>query len=627
MKRLALLVALLLGALTLSPRAAQDTPRSADPPTAPIAIVGATIVDGTGAAPYVGTVVLRGDRIADAGPAVQPPAGATIVKGDGLTLIPGLFDLHTHVQVSASGQLPADWPKSLMAYLYAGVTSIAELGSHQEQFDAVRALLADGTVQGPRVAFAARFSSPAGHGAESGRPDTHTREVLTPRDANDGMAAVLAGPKPDLIKVFTDGWRYGTAPDMSSMQEETLAALIVQAHAANLPVITHTVTVARAKIAARAGADIIGHGMNDGDVDAELIDLLKTHKMTYVPTLSVYEPKGGRPTTPLLSEVLDPAILEAFNESPARTAAVAPPTRRWLALMRNTSLLRQAGVTFGAGTDNGMPSTFHGWNTLRELTLLVQGGLTPLEAITAATGNSARALRVDKDRGTIAAGRLADLVLIDGRPHERIADLERIRTVYFAGRAVDRAKLRARITSPELAPLPARTPPVLLDDFEGAGDRASNGQLWVNYSDSGHDRSRAIWTHGLRTAKNHTLSIQSRMAHKDRPYTQLVLPLAGGGLLPADLRPFSGVTFDARGDGAYRFVIWTRSAREYVSYYAPFSAGASWSTITIDFASLMKDDARVSTWKRDAATAVVFETSRGPGDTAWLEIDNLTLRK
>ena len=397
-----------------------------------IAFKGATVVDGTGAAPFRGTVVVEGSRIIAAGPVVEIPAGARIIDAQNLTLIPGLFDVHTHISVSGGPALSADWPKSLMAYLYCGITTVADLGDYQENFEAVRGLLAAGTIQLPRLALATRFSPPGGHGAESGRPEAHSREVLTAREARAAMAEVLKGPKPDLIKIFADGWRYGTAPEMTSMQEGTIAALVEEAHRAGIPVITHTVTAERSKIAARAGVDILGHGINDADIDQEFAALLRSRGTIYVPTLAVYEPKANRPATPLLAEVLEPAFLqppaspepvpEGFEPT---TAARAAQQRRWQFLLRNVALARQAAIPIAAGTDAGMPATWHGWSTLRELKLLVAGGMTPLEAITAATSVSARALRVNQERGTIAPGKLADLVLIDGHPHESIEDIEK----------------------------------------------------------------------------------------------------------------------------------------------------------------------------------------------------------
>jgi imidazolonepropionase-like amidohydrolase len=590
-----------------------------------VAITGALIVDGTGAPAYPGTVVIEGDRITAAGPDVVPPHGAQLVDATGQVLMPGLFDLHTHV--TASGAVlgvAADWPKNLMAYLYCGVTSIADLGEYQENFDALRGLLASGGIEGPRVAFATRFSSPGGHGAEAGRPDAHTHEVLTPREAKAAMAEVLRAPKPDLIKIFTDGWRYGTGKDMTSMDGDTIAAIVDEAHRAGIPVITHTVTAERAKVAARAGADIIGHSVSDVEMDSELTGLMRSKGTAYVPTLAVYEPKGGRPLTPLLADVLDPVFAAKGSD-----ATPSPAQRnRFGILLRNIAIAKEAHIAIAAGTDAGMAQTYHGWATLRELKLLVQGGMMPLEAITAATSVSARALRVDGDRGSIAPGKLADLVLVDGRPDQNIDDIEKIRAVYLGGRAVNRAALKDRITSTTLAPLPSPAAPATLDDFERGDGRAANGQLWVNYSDAGHDRSRMLWTRALRNAGNHALLMEARMGQKDHPWVEMMLPFAGGGLLPVDARAFRGLTFDARGEGAFRLVVHTRAVRDRVFFAAAFQPGEDWSHQKIDFSKLERTaSGDPIPWTGDDLLAVGFELSRPPGETGWLEIDNVGLYK
>jgi imidazolonepropionase-like amidohydrolase len=599
-----------------------------------LAIAGVTIVDGTGAQPFVGTVTVRGDRIAQIERGTTPPSGARVIDGTGKTLLPGLFDLHTHVQASPAGGSSGDWPKHLMAYLYAGVTSIADLGSYSENFDSVRQLLRDGTIQGPRIAMASRVSSPGGHGAESGRPHVHTREIQTSREARAALEEILAGPRPDLIKAFSDGWRYGTAPDMTSLLPDTLTTVVEEAHRAGIPVISHTVTVAKAKMAARAGVDIIGHGIGDEEVDPELIDLMRKSQTVYAPTLSVYAPSSGVPETPLLDEVLDPSARRVMErrrqETGTRSAesderAAKARQRRWSNLRRNTALLRDGGVRFGLGTDAGMPSTFHGAAPLRELLLLVDAGLTPLEALTAATGNSARALRVDTERGTIQPGKLADLILVDGRPHESIADITRIHAVFLGGREIDRAKLKQTIATDGPTPLPSSTvTATAIDDFERQDGRAFSGQLWVDYADSGHDRSRLSWTRTLRSATDHSMLVYAQLGEKDRPFTRLTLPFSGGGLLPVDAQAFQGVQFEVRGEGAYQLLVSTQAGRgESAPMRADFSAGPAWTTVRIPFSKLKRETAASAEWRGDELLSLAFELTGNGGQQRWMEVDNV----
>src|SRR6186713_617619 len=199
----------------------------------PVLIRGGTVIDGT---VRRADVLLNHGYIEAIGQNLKAPAGATIVDATGKSILPGLFDLHTHVPYATVGGSQQDWGKNLKAYLRAGVTSLADFGTYPETYEPIRRLLANGAWKGPRVHFAARFSTPGGHGVEGGRGDFFTNEVLTPRQAHAAMQRVLPY-KPDIIKVFTDGWRYATAPDMTSMELETLKAIVEDAHKAGLPVL------------------------------------------------------------------------------------------------------------------------------------------------------------------------------------------------------------------------------------------------------------------------------------------------------------------------------------------------------------------------------------------------------
>ncbi|MBO0861535.1 MAG: amidohydrolase family protein, partial [Chloracidobacterium sp.] len=234
-----------------------------------IVVVGATVIDGLGGEPSKETVVIRGDRIEAVGPKVEPPNGAQIINAEGMTLLPGLFDLHTHLPYSSVSGVANDWPKNLKAYLYCGVTSVVDFGSYGEMFEPMRRLIRTGVVAAPRISLAVRITTPGGHGSEGGRGEYFSFEVSTAREARAAVRRALPY-RPDVIKAFTDGWRYGAAPEMTSMNEETLTALVDEAHKNGLKVLTHTVTLEKAKIAARAGVDVIAHGVGDRPVDEEL---------------------------------------------------------------------------------------------------------------------------------------------------------------------------------------------------------------------------------------------------------------------------------------------------------------------------------------------------------------------
>lgn len=587
------------------------------------ALVDVMIVDGTGREPYRGSVMVDGERIAHVGSELAIPGDYRVIDGRGKTLLPGLFDLHTHLSYSAVSRLQGDWPKNLAAYLYCGVTSVVDFGAYPEQFEPMRQLLRDSVVQGPRIHFAARLAPPYGHGMEGGRGDYFSYEVFAPEDAALVVQRLLPF-KPDALKLFTDGWRYGYAEPMTSMSRATIAAVVAEARKHGLETLTHTVTVAGAKDAAAGGVDVIDHGTSDAEADDELVQLLLDNATTYAPTLAVYHPRGRDILDAILAAALPPASREKVRpplrapqpetkllgdySDPASARAV-----RWRNLMANNRKLHAAGVRFGAGTDAGVTNTWHGWTLLRELRLMVHGGLTPLEAITAATGNSAKAIQVYDERGAIEEGKLADLLLIDGAPHKDIADIERIDRVFQGGKEIDRAALAAAIAQPGLSPLPATVPAALLDDFSHPDRQSSVGTNWVNRTDPGLESAELRFQKTWRKRGDRCLTILATMGSEKNTWADAVLPLSPGQIRPADLTSYRKLRFEVRGEGDYQLVIAQRGVRDYRYESFGFEAGAKWTRVEVPVADV------------DDATSLSFRFQRPPGSTAWLQLDNVEL--
>lgn len=586
-----------------------------------VLIRGARVVDGTGAPARVADVLIRNGRIEAVGPDLAAPAGARAIDASGQTLIPGLFDLHTHLSASAATGVAGDWGKNLKAYLACGVTTVNDFAPYVEMYAPLRKILASGSFPAPRVNLAVRFSTTGGHGTEAGWGDWMTFEANTAEQAHARMKTALAY-KPDVVKVFTDGWRYGAAADLTSMNLETLSAIVADAHAAGLKVFTHTVTLAGAKTAARAKVDVMAHGIGDAEADQELIDLLKSSGTMYAPTLAVYE-THPLPVPPRALLVMEPDVQKAFGGR--ESAPPAPPARqrRWQNLLANVRRLNAGGVPIASGTDAGMAGTFHGYATLHELELLVEAGMTPAQAVAAGTGVSARALGVDGQRGTIAPGKIADLVLIDGSPDRKIEDIEKTARVFLAGVEVDLKALQADISSGAPTPLPVRLVPAEVDDMERTDGRTLLDTLRVNATDAGIDHSTMLWMPVVRSGRDHSLLVTAKLAAKERPWVRLELPLTPGGVELADASQFTGVSFDARGEGTHRLVFLTGGTKSRAPFFAPVAVKGEWQALRIPFADLQRVARDDAGWTGRNLRILGFEVSGAPESTAWLELDNI----
>jgi imidazolonepropionase-like amidohydrolase len=591
---------------------------------ATLAITGARVIDGTGAPARIETVIVRGDRIVAVGPDVSVPPDAQVIRADGETLLPGLFDLHTHLNSSATGE-PEDFGKSLKQYLLCGVTTVNDYSVYGEMIAPLRNLEQTGVLLGPKVNFAIRLGTPQGHGTEFGWGDYFTQEVSTPAEAHAAMARVLPY-KPDVIKVFTDGWRYDRIADLTSMNVQTLSAIVEDAHRAGLKVFTHTVTLRGAKIAAQAGVDSLAHGVGDALVDDQLIKLMKQHYTGYVSTLATYEPESLQTSSPRLTALLS-SEGRAFEARRAQRAPLGPAAeanmRRWHFLQQNIARLLAAGIPIGVGTDAGVAGTYHGWSTLHEMELLVSSGMTPLQAVTAGTGVSAALVGQSADRGTIAPGKIADLLLVQGEPDKNINDIENTKAVFLGGRQMDLQALEAAVQSPEPTPLPAHLVGPLIDNAERQDGRSNLDTMLVNSTDAGVDHSKMLFVRSL-GHHGHDISTLARMSPKENAYADLVIPLTKGGVELADVSSYKGIQFAVRGEGDYKLLLENYGTNRAKWYTATFNGGAKWHTVKIPFSSFQSTDVALHFPARTLRT-LHFELARPAGVDTWLELEDVKL--
>jgi imidazolonepropionase-like amidohydrolase len=385
------------------------------------AFTGLTLIDATDRPPVANAViVVRDGRIVAAGPAsaVTIPAQAERIALDGRTVIPGLINTHGHVN---------EVPRDLRTYAAYGVTTVFSLGGE------------------PQGAFEARRgqSTPALDRARvfvSG-------PVLTPSTPDEARAQVagVAAQQVDLVKIRVDD-NLGTTP---KMPPDVYRAVIDEAHRRGLRVAVHLFYLADARALLAAGADFIAHSVRDADVDDGFVAALRASGVCYSPTLMrevstfVYESTPDFFADPQFLAHANPEWVRTLQE-PARQDAMrrSPAAQRYKAALevasRNVKRLADAGVPIAMGTDTGPTGRFQGWFELMELERMVKAGLTPRQAIIAATRDAARCLRVDRDLGTLEPGRWADFVALEASPLADISNVRRIASVWIAGNPVAR---------------------------------------------------------------------------------------------------------------------------------------------------------------------------------------------
>ncbi len=585
---------------------------SAAPDT--LLIRGARVFDGSGSAATPGDVLIRGDHIVAVGPHLARPRGGRVIDARGMTLLPGLHDLHTHLRASGYGA-PDDLGKAWASHLVNGVTTANDFSVSGEMLPPIRAIAAGRDIATPHLNLAIRLGVPGGHGTEYGWGSSFTLTATTPRAAHVAMRAALAC-RPDVIKVFADGWRYGRSPDLASMNVPTLSAIVADAHAAGLPVITHTVTLAGAKIAAAAGVDALGHGVGDAPVDAELIALMRRNHVAYVPTLVVYEPQQDRRFTPLEWRQLAAPERTAEAARMARPVEAIPDleSKRWAIMQGNVRALHAEGIRIGVGTDAGIGGVYHGSSAVRETRWLARLGLTPAEALVAATGGAAAILR-QGDHGRIAPGQRADLLLVGGRPDVSIDDLHDVRRVFVGGREMPLKDLHGRIDGAAMTPMPVHVMDGPIDTGARGDGRTDLNTLPVETTEPGTDHSRLDI---VRPDAPHDprLFAVARLGAADRPYAALVLPLTQGAIDVADARGFTGIAFEARGAGRYVMAFDGYGAR--AAFRASFDATGERREIRLPFTAFAADGSVPLDLARLRSVSV--RLTGQPGGRAWLEL-------
>ncbi len=422
-------IALVLGALLVTfctPAAAQVT-----------AFVGGRVIDGTGKVIEAATVVVRNGTIAEVGPAasVRVPEGATRVDTRGKTLMPGIVNAHGHLsavdgfRTGAQYYTRANLERQLRAYATYGVTTVFSLGDDQADAFALRAEQAAAPPARARVFVAGPiiFTDTA----EAARADT------------DAVIAL----KPDLLKIRVDD-NLGTS---KKMPEVAWRATLERAKAAGLTLAAHIFYLADARALAEAGNTFIAHSVRDLPVDEAFLAAMRRGNQCYSPTLMrevstyVYESTPSWANDPffrrghdatIAAEAADPGRQAKFKASPAW--AQGQKYKAGLEVAKaNLKRVHDAGIRVAFGTDTGPAGRFQGFFEHLELELMVQSGLTPMQALVSATGTAAACWGKQGVLGTIAPGAQADLLVLAKNPLDDITNTRALDAVYIGGRRLD----------------------------------------------------------------------------------------------------------------------------------------------------------------------------------------------
>jgi imidazolonepropionase-like amidohydrolase len=398
-------------------------------PPSIVALVGARVIDGTGAAPIANAAVLiNSGRIDRVGPvaAVKIPAGAARIDVAGRTIVPGLVNAHGHLG-NADESLPVydQIIQQLKVYVRFGVTTVYTLGD-----DGVESVKVSGENLRAPLDRARLFVS--------GERVT----AKTPEDARSRIAERHA-QRVTFIKT-------GMSGSPNDMNASTYTALIDEAHRRKLPVAAHLVNLEDSRGLVNAGLDVVAHSVRDRDVDAPFIAEMKRRNVGYIPTLTrdlsvfQYEStpaylsdpfflRGEWLFAPQIANVQDPAFQAKIKANPGTPRA----KQAFDQALRNLKLLSDGGVTIAMGTDSGTGTgRWQGYFEQVELELMVNAGMTPMQALVAATGNAAKVMKIDAELGTLQPGKRADLVVLRADPLADIKNTRTIESVWIDGQRV-----------------------------------------------------------------------------------------------------------------------------------------------------------------------------------------------
>ncbi len=519
---------------------------------------------------------------------LKTPAGVKVVDGSGDTILPGLIDAHTHV-----------WADALKEAEIFGVTTELDMFTDARYMQQIKKEQAEG--KGLDLAdlrsAGTLATAPGGHGTEYG---IKIPTLSSPAEAQKWVDDRVAESS-DYIKIIVDdGSAYGG--HRSTLNQETVQALIDAAHKRGKLAVVHIGTQKEARMVIEAGADGLAHLFADSAPQADFASLVAAHHAFVIPTLTVLESASGISTGESLSTdhqlnpYLTPDDIANLKKSfPKFSTGLSEKYAE-----ETVAQLKAAHVPILAGTDAPNPGTSHGASIHRELELLVRSGLTPQEALASATSVPASAFRLD-DRGVIAPGKRADLLLVKGDPTQEITATRDIVSVWKLGVEDDRSSYRAAVQKAKdeaekaaRAPAPSGSETGLISDFEDGSLNPKFGTPWTSSTDSiagGKSTGEMKVADGGANGSKHLLQVTGTI-DGGLPYAWSGVMWSPGAqpFVPVNLSSKKQITFYAKGDGqTYRVLVFTASSGR-IPAQQTFTAGSEWKKVTIPLSAFNGTD-------------------------------------
>jgi imidazolonepropionase-like amidohydrolase len=581
--------------------------RAVDAPSAPGFVVhGARVFDGRRVLDGA-DVMVRDGRIVAVGAGLAVPAGFTVVDGRGRTLLPGLIDAHTHSFLTARRDA-----------IRFGVTTELDMFSDWHQIAEARKTR-ESTAPTPVAdlwSAGTLATVPHGHGTEYGFPIP----TLTRPDEADAFVKARMAEGSDYLKIILeDGSAYGHP--LPTLDLATTKALVASAHAQHKLAVAHVATEEEAREAFDAHIDGLAHVFIDRTASPATIALAQRSGAFVVATLSVAASASGSDDSRKLAD--DPRIAPWLAVGQA-TSLRAPFPDTWRKshflpdATENVRRLHAAGVPILAGTDSGNPGTAHGASLHEEMALLVSAGLSPVEALAAATAEPAQRFGL-VDRGRIAAGLRADLVLVDGDPTTDIESTRAIVAIWKNGVAIDRALEPSEKPGATGAAASADT---VVSDFEDGAIAVRYGQNWSVTSDAligGKSTATQTWQAGGANGSKGAMRVSGTIDG--------AMPFAWAGSLYAPGTPaFEAVDFSKRKTLVFKVrgdvreltaMLFSGPATQRMPATVRFAVSAEWTEVRIPLDRFEGGDP-----SRTRAIAVTAGPPAGPFD---FQIDDVRI--